>query len=245
MSITSAELIAYCSASRPTDDVSTTGGAIDALRRPVFTQFSSSAKLSLTSSASDTRNVTVTGRLAAGDYISETVALNGTTEVLSTNTYERILIVDAASTNSNTVTLKQGSGGSTIGTIPANERGVTAMFINSASSSSGSSTRYEKFFWKNTDGSLTLTSATITLTADPSSKITISLAGSLNDSATVANRTTSPGGSFSGVGVALNVANSQNLSSGAGQGVWVLQTLAQNDAALKSTFTTQLQGNTT
>lgn len=81
MSITAAELIAYASASLPTDDTSTTGGAIDATRRPVFTDISSAEKLDLASSAADTRNVTIVGRDSTGAVVQETIALNGTTPV--------------------------------------------------------------------------------------------------------------------------------------------------------------------
>jgi hypothetical protein len=247
MSILTTDLIAYGCASRPTDDVSTTGGAIDATTRPVFTQFGANAKLSLTSDGTDTRNVTITGRDAGGAYITETVALTNAVEVLSANTYERILsVIAASSSGTRTVTCKQGSGGSVIATIPVNEVGFYAMFINAASDPSVIKTRYEKLFWKNTNGSLTLTSSQVTLTADPSAVTQMGIAGSLNDSATVANRLAAPGGiTFVGTGVAQNVPNSQNLTSGAGIGVWIKQTLAAANAALRSTFTTQLSGNTT
>ena len=49
MSIAASDLILYDSANTPTDDTSTSGGAIDATSRPVMTQFTSGAKLSLTS----------------------------------------------------------------------------------------------------------------------------------------------------------------------------------------------------
>ncbi len=244
MAILSTELICFGCASRPTDDTSTTGGAIDTTLRPVFTQFGASAVLALVSDGADTRNVDITGRNAAGELVSETKALNGTTEVLSTNTYERILSVIAQTTSgTRVVTLKQGSGGSTIGTIPLNEKGVYALFINSKTPASSSTIRYEKIFWKNTNGTLTLTSAQVTLTADPSSKIRIGVAASLNDTATVSNRVTSPGVTFVDDSVAQNVPNSQNLTAGAAIGTWIEQTLASADSPVKSTFTTQLSGN--
>jgi hypothetical protein len=246
MSIVAAELIAYGPASIATDDVSTTGGAIDATRRPVFTQFSSGAKLSLTSDGADARNVTIVGRDATGAVLTETVALNGTSEVLSTNTYERIQSVNAASSSgSRTVTLKQGTGGSTIATIPVNEVGVFMMFQNSFSTGSPQ-VRYEKLFWKNTNGSLTLTSSTMTLTADPATIMQIGTHTSVDDTATIANRLAVPAGvSFVGLNTAQNIPGGGNLASGSKIGIWIQQTLASNAAAQKNTFTTQLQGNTT
>lgn len=245
MSIASTDLILYGPASTPEDDTSTEGGAIDATRRPEFTQFSGSAVLSMISDGADTRNITIEGRLVTGVYDTEVVALTGAVEVLSTKTWERILRVTAASTSaSRTITLKQGAAGTTIATIPVNEKEVYALFINSASDPSVIKIRYEKVFWKNTHGTLTLTTSTVTLTADPSAKIFIGLATSVNDTGTVTDRTTAPGGvSFVDDSVAQSVPGGGNLAAGDRIGVWVRQTLAAGNAALKTTFTTQLAGN--
>lgn len=245
MSITAAELIAYASANLPTDDVSTTGGAIDATRRPVFTQFSSSAKVSLTSDGTDTRNVTITGRDATGAVVSEVVALTSAVEVLSVNTYERLQSVNiASSSGTRTVTVKQGAGGTTITTIPVNEVGFYMLFQNAASSTTGSKLRYEKFFIKNTDSTLTLTSSVMQGTADPAAVTSWGCAPSVSDSATVANRLSAPASvTFVAVSVAQNVPGG-NIAAAAAIGIWVLQTLATNNAAVRNTFTTQLTGNT-
>jgi hypothetical protein len=244
MPITSSDLVLYNSANMPTDDTSTSGGAIDTLRRPVFTQMTANAQLALVSSGSDTRQVTITGRRADGTYTSETVTLNGTTEVLTTNTYERLLRAEASATHaSNTITIRQGSGGSTLATIPPNERGVTAMFINSASESSAVN-RYEKVFFRNNHASLTLQSAKVTLTADPASKIFIGLATSKDDSGSVTNRRTAPSGiTFVDDNVAVDVPGG-TLEAGSAIGVWVRQSLAANDSPVRSTFTLQVSGTT-
>lgn len=245
MSILATELIAYGSASRPTDDTSTTGGAIDAKARPVFTQFTANAKLALIStSASDTGNVTIVGRDAGGAVVSETIALTGTTEKLSTNTYERIQSVTTAADMVGTLSLKQGTGGTVIATIPVGERNVHALFLNSSSGAS-IATRYEKIFWYNKNATLTLNTAAVMLTADPSAKIKIGLATAKGDSVTVANRTTAPGSvTFVDDSVSQSIPGG-TLEAVTGIGVWIQQTLAANDAPLKSTFTTQLSGTTT
>jgi hypothetical protein len=260
MSITSAELICYAAANRPSDDVSTTGGGIDASGaagapgvRPVFTQFSAPAKLSLTSDGTDTRNVTITGRDSTGAFITEVVALTSAVEVLSVNTYERILIVNIASSSATrTVTLKQGTGGSVIATIPINEVGVCAMFINSASDPSGSKVRYEKLFWKNTDSTLTLTSSTITLTTDSPDDAAhdnfFAVETSVNDTESVANRLTAPTNISAWTdlngSVTVPSGGSGNLAAGAVIGVWIRNTLTTSASAVKGSFTTQLAGNT-
>lgn len=244
MSILTTELIAYASASHPSDDTSTTGGAIDTNIRAEFTQFASAAKLALISDGADTRSVDVVGRLATGVLTSETVVLTGAVEVLSTNTYERILSVVAQTTSaSRTVTAKQGSGGTTIGTINLNEKGFTAFFVTSFSTT-GTQTRYEKLFMKNTNATLTLTTAIVTLTADPSARIRIGLATSVDDTGTTTNRLTAPGGvSFVDDNIDQNVPGGGNLAAASRIGVWVEQALQASDAAFKSTFTTRLQGN--
>lgn len=250
MSITSAELIGYGAASRPIDDVSTTGGAIDIQDRPVFTQLGSNAALEcLSANAGDTtQTLTVTGRDATGTYSTSTAALNGTSiiQLSPATVFERVLTAHLSGTAAGVVTLRKTSAGSTIGTIPVGELGFFAMFINSFSSGSGQ-LRYEKMFFKNTDGTLTLTSSTVTLTADPVGGVfTAGVAASLSDTATIANRLAAPGGiSFAAFNVAQNVPNSGNLTAGSGIGVWILQTLGINQAPAKNTFTVSLSGNTT
>jgi hypothetical protein len=245
MSILATELIAYGSASLPTDDTSTSGGAIDGTRRPVFTQLTANAVIAAVSDGADTRTLTVTGRNAAGAVVSDSGALTGATEKVLTVTFERVQKIEMGTTDAaRTVTVKQGSGGTTIATIPPNEIGFYALFLNSSSAAS-TQTRYEKIFWKNTNGTLTLNSAQVTLTADPASKINIGLATAINDTGSVANRTTAPASvTFVGLSTAQNVPGGV-LAAGDKIGVWIKQSLASNDAAQKNTFTTQLNGTST
>jgi hypothetical protein len=83
-----------------------------------LTAWSAAAKVSLTSSGSDTRNVVIYGEVA-GVYTAETVALTSTSEVLSTNTFDlgRVFMIVPATTDTTTVTIKQGTGGTTRGAI--------------------------------------------------------------------------------------------------------------------------------
>lgn len=247
MSILASELIAYSSVSRPQDDSSTSGGVIDAQVRPTYTQFTANAVLALVSSSpGDTRQVTVIGRLPTGVLTTENVNLNGTNEVLSTNTYERILSVLAASiTGGVTVSAKQGSGGTTRGTIASAEKGFQALFINSASDPDDPVDRYEKINIKNTNtGGLTLTSSVLTLTADPQDRIEIGV-GSVSGANSVANRLAAPGGvSFVDDGVDINVPSGQNIPASEWVEVWCKQALLAGDSAFKNTFTVRLTGNT-
>jgi len=245
MSIAAASLVRFSSANEPTDDVSTTGGAIDTTSRPELTQFTAAAKLALISDGADVRNATITGRDAAGNVISETKALTNAVEVLSTNTYERIQsVVLSAGDAARTVTLKQGTGGTTIGTITPNEKTRHIRFRNSASAGT-QKIRYEKDFWRNGDGALALLSPSVVLTADPAAKIRIGVAATYGDTATIANRLTAPAGiTFVDDGVTPTMPTG-SIAAGSAIGVWIEETLAINDTAQKSTYTTQLSGQST
>lgn len=244
MSILTTELIPYGSANRPSDDATLTGGAIDTTDRPDFTQFTANATPAIISDGADTRNVTIQGRLATGVVASETKALTGAVEVVFATTFERLLTITIASPDaSRTVSVRQGSGGTTRATIGPNETSRTAFFRQSFSAA-GVLNRYEKMFWKNTNASLTLLNATVTLTADPDARITMGLATTKNDAATVANRLAAPAGVvFVDDNVAQNVPGS-TLEAASAIGTWLNETLPGSDPAHRTTFTTQLAGTT-
>ncbi len=244
MSITAADLVAYASANMPADDSSTSGGAIDTLRRIDFTQIAATDKIEAVSSAAGdtTQTITLTGRKADGSIVSETLSLNGTTAVATTNNYERLLKAELSATCTGNVTVRRQTGPSTLRIIPAGERGFMAIFRQLASDPSVQKDYYCKFFWKNT-ATLALTSAVVKENADPDNRITHALAASLDDSGSVANRVTSPGLTFSNAD--KNVPNAQNLSAGSAIGVWLNLTLPAADAAHRTTYTSELAGQTT
>jgi len=247
VSIVAADLVFFAAANEPSDDSSTAGGAIDLLRRLDFTQIAANDDIeALSSAAGDTsQTLTITGRDAAGVLVSEIKTLNGTTAVIFSviGVIERVLKAELSATCAGTITVRRSVAGATIRTIPIGERGFMAPFRQLASDPSSQKDYYVKGFWKNTHGSLTLTSAVVKENADPSAVITHALAASLDDSATTANRITTPGLTFSGAD--KNVPNSQNLSFGSAIGTWLNLTLAAGAAALKTTYTTELAGQTT
>ncbi len=244
MPIVAADLIPYSPASVPEDDTSLTGGAIDLLTSSELVQLTGNSVCAVISDGADTRTVTITGRVPAGDIQTDAIVLNGTSEVVGPKTFERILkVVMSAGDGSRTVLVKEGSGGATKCTFEPNKTKRHILFYNSASEAS-QVIRYEKLFWKNTHGSLTLSEATMELTADPAAKIEMGVAASKDDTATIANRKAVPGGiSFVDDNVQQNVPN-QELLTGETIGVWIKQTLAAADTANKTTFTTELAGNT-
>jgi hypothetical protein len=245
MSIVASDLVAFASANMPSDDAATSGGAIDLLRRVDYTQMTVTETVRIVSSqAGDTtQTVTITGRKADGSLATEVLNLNGTTVVTSSNTYERLLKAEMSATATGIVTVARTTGPTTIRTIPVGERGFMAIFRQTASSTSGQVDNYCKFFWKNTNGSLALTSATVVENADPSSVITHALDAANDATTSTTNRVTTPGFTFNGS--AKNVPNSQVLASGSAIGVWLDLTLATNNAALRTTYTSEIDGQTT
>lgn len=246
MSIASSDLVAYAAASMPTADGSTVGGAIDPLIRIDFTQVSSAERIKfISSSSSDTQNVTLVGRTAAGVVTSETFALTGTSQVLSTASFERILSVTLASAAIGTVTVSGNTSITTFRTIPVGEKGFRAIFQQLASDPVSTKTYYGKFFWKNAHGTLTLTQAQILENADPSAVITHALDTALDASTSSASRVTAPSGPTGYASTAANVPNSQNLTAGSAIGVWLKLDLTAGNAALKTTYTSEIDGQTT
>lgn len=245
MSIVASDLVLYASAAVPADDTTDAGGAIDTLRRLDFTQIAATDKIEVkSSSAGDTtQTVTLRGRKADGTIVSEVLTLTGVTAVATTNNYERLLTAELSATCAGTVTVQRQTGPSTLRVIPIGERGFLAPFRELASDPSVQKDWYAKGFWKNTHGSLALTSAVVKENADPSGDVSFALAAALDDTATTADRTTSPGLTFNSTD--KNVPNSQNLSFGSAIGIWFNLTLAAGAAALKTTYTTELDGSTT
>ena len=245
MSILSSELQFWCAASMPLDDASTSGGAISTTIRPTLTQFSANAVAAAVSDGTDVRTVTVYGRNAAGALVNEVLTLTNAVEVVGAVTFERILrVVASATSGTRTVLVKQGSGGTTRATIGLNEQEIRALFYD-ATSSGSIKIHYEKVFIKNNNSTLTLTAAAITLTADPIARIRIAGATALDDTGSVANRLTLPGGlTFVDDSVAQSVPTGQ-IAAASRIGVWVELNLPANDPANKSTFTLQLAGSST
>ncbi len=85
--------------------------------------FGANAVVAVVSDGADTRQITVVGEDASGNKQSENLTLNGTTEVVGALTFSKLYGAYAASlSGSRTVTIRQGSGGTTRGTIAPNKK---------------------------------------------------------------------------------------------------------------------------
>ena len=233
-----ANLVFYASANVPDIDTGTAGGAIDSNRRLEFTPLVATDNIEVVSSAADTRQITIDGRLADGTFVSEAITLAGTTPQTSVNVFERILRAEmSGAAISQVVTVRRATGDTLIRQIPANELGFMAIFRRN----DAPGTFYQKGFWLNNHGSLTMTSAQVKEQADPVGRITFALAGSINDTGTVANRLTSPGLTFDNSDKAVP---GDQLAPGDRIGVWFKLTLPGGDPDHHSTYTTHLTGHT-
>lgn len=253
MPIVASDLVVYGSATMPNDDSTLNiGGAINTATRIVFTDIVATDQIEVISdNAGDTtQTCTIYGRNAAGELVSEGQTLNGITQVTFTTTFERVLRVTLSASATGTVTVRDQDTDTTIMSIESGVTEIRRPFYDAAADASGGSARdyYEKVFVKNNHGTLTLTSSTIAEQADPSGKVTFALEASLNGTDTNGagnNRQTV--GNLSGYtfdSTTKNVANSQNLTAGAAQGVWLKLSLAAGDAANNTTYTLRCSGNT-
>lgn len=97
-----------------TNDADTNQGNMSAL--------TANSQIAVVSDGADTRQVTIKGLSVSGTLTVETLTLNGTTEVLSTNTFSKVYLVYVSSLDaSRTITIKQGAGGAVRGTIGPNK----------------------------------------------------------------------------------------------------------------------------
>lgn len=251
MPIVATDIVAYGSASMPDDDTPTgIGGAISTAKRVVFTDISANDTVEMLSdNAGDTtQTVTIFGRNTAGEIVSEAETLNGTTVQTTTQQFERILKITMSATATGTVTVRKQSDDVTIATLESGITEIRRPFYNAAAEASGGSQRdyYEKVFFKNNHGTLTLTSATIAEQADPSTNVDFDLEASLDGSDTngAGNRQTHTGG-YTFDSSTKNVANSQNLTAGSAQGCWLRLRLPAGEASDNTTFTMRVNGQTT
>ncbi len=247
MAIVAADLLTYNAANRPEDDVATGGGGRDVDVRPGFTQLAATDDIEAVSAdAGDTtQTVTVDGRDDTGAFVVATALLNGLTPVVLTpaTQFERSLSIDMDADALGIVTVRRAGAAGDIYAIPIGERGASAFFIASASAA-GAVTRHDKYFWRNSHPTLTLTAATVELTADPASRIRQGIAATKDDTATITNRLAVPAGITFVDDSVTQAVPGDTLEALTDIGVWIEQALLAADSAIRSTFTEELAGNT-
>ncbi len=246
MPIAASDLKKYQSANMPENDTGTSGGAVTTTGILAnLVQASNTAPKAASSNAGDTMTLTITGRLASGAIDSEAIALTGTSQITFTKTFERILKAVLGSAPAGTVTIYMNDGTTSIVAIPAGKTSVRRLFYDAASEA-GETFRYEKEYWRNEHGTLTLNNAVLRLTDDAGEDAThdIQIGLESSGSQSVTNRKTAPG-SVSFVDENVDVSISGGLAALASVGLWVRLRLSASASAKKSTFTTELAGTTT
>ncbi len=245
MPIAASDLILYASVNTPEDDVATSGGAIDALRRLDFTQIAADDDVEvLSDSASDTtQNVEVDARNLAGAIVTESVGpLTGTTAIIfsTIGVIERILKCEMDATAVGNVELRRSVAGPSVRIIPIGERGFEIFFYDSASES-GSTIRYQKAFYLNNHGTLTLNNAQVQITADPEAVMDFALGTAKDDTETTTDRTVAPS-AVSAFNDTQKSVPGTTLEAASRIAVWIRMQLIADDTPKRNTFTLELTG---
>jgi len=251
MPVLDSDIVFYGAASMPDDDAPLAiGGAIDLTTRIAFEDIVATDQIEiLSSNAGDTtQTVTIHGRNAAGEVISDALSLNGTTLVLSALTFERVSKVVVSAAHAGNITIRDEGTDTEIMLIESGVLQVRTPFYHASAEDGGGAERkyYDKIFARNNHATLSLTSAVIIENADPSAKVAFALESTLNGSDTNGagnNRQVAPGG-YTFDSADKNVVNGQNHTAQAAQGIWLELTLAAGTAAAKSSWTVEEAGVT-
>jgi len=246
MSVVNTDLVIYTASDMPENNTSIVGGNINSGIRASFDDPSSSSPIIIySSSGTDTsQNLTLTGRGGGGTVISESLALNGTSNITSTYTYNRILTasLDAIAVGDITVS---GSTVNKITDIPVGESGFRRPFYDATASVDTSKTYYEKVFIKNNNTTTELTDAQVIESNNGlAAKISFGLEDTKKSNQTIANREAVPTGITGGFGAGPSGIMNNLLSTGDYQGVWLKLSVDANEASINSFYEVQVSGTT-
>lgn len=250
MPVLDSDIVVYGAQNHAEDDSSVQGGAIDTTVRLVFVDIDPAGTIEAVSdNAGDTtQDLTVVGLNAAGEVVTEQQTLNGTTPVAFSETIATILKATLSGAAAGNVTVREAGGGDTLMIFEPGLLQIRRPFYLAAAEASGGAQRkyYEKIFFRNNNASLSLTNAVISELSDPSGKIAFALETSLDGTGTSANRRTAPASGVTAFDSnPKNVANNQNHTAGAAQGVWLELTLDPGDPAQETSYTLRESGTTT
>ena len=246
MSVANTDLVVYIASGMPENNTSIVGGDINSGIRASFDDPSSSSTIIIySSSGTDTsQNLTLAGRADGGTIISESLALNGTSNVNSVYTYNRILTasLDAIAVGNITVS---GNDVNKITDIPVGESGFRRPFYDATASADTAKTYYEKVFIKNNSVTSDLSDAkALELDRGISAKISFGLEDTKKSNQTTANREAVPTGITGGFGAGPSGIMNDVLSPRDYQGVWLKLSVGSSEAAINSFYEVQVSGTT-
>jgi len=258
MAIADTDLEVIGCANHAETDSATQGGAIAKGKKINMTNITANDKIEiLSSSASDVdQQYDIVGKDAVGADLTENLLVTGVTPVVTAGTYERVnkVVKTVGSALVGTITIRNDAASETVGTLEPAASSVSGVDVDEIRKlyiglvvPGTTDAFYEKVFFYNGHATLTLTSAVIRLSdaSDPAgTDLKVALAATLDDTATTTNRLTTPGLSFVDNQIDVNVANSQNHTAGAGQGVWIENTVSDTALAQKALFNLRESGRT-
>lgn len=254
MSVVATDIVLYGSASMPESDSGAAGGAIDLTTRVVpdsaslFNTLEDTVDVVSDNAGDTTQTVTIYGRNAAGQQVSEELELAGTTPDTGATEFERIekIVVDGA--HAGTITVSKGTGGNKIVDIESGVLTIRRPFIGVSADAAGGSARtfYEKIFVRNNNADNALLSAQIAEETDAESQLEFAVEDAQDDSGTSTNRITAPAG-ITGDGFSSNAKSipGADLAPESAIGVWLKLALPAGDPATKTTYTLEISGSTT
>jgi len=179
MAVIAGDMQLYGAANMPEDDSSLVGGAIDLSTKVVHTAMTVTDTIDVNSDdAGDTDQVyTVHGYDASGSKVTEDLSLNGLSLVNGTQSFERItkIVKKSGSALAGTITFVEHTGATTIVTMEGSVDAAAGTEIDAvrtpyyglASDPDNTKTAYEKVFYRNNNGTTTLTDAIIRLMDGP------------------------------------------------------------------------------
>ncbi len=180
-------------------------------------------------------------RLTAGtgiNQIREIIGYIGSTKVAT--------VAFNWGTNSDATSVFRISQGCVFDKSPNEITQIRRPFYNAVAPTSGTRKYYDKLFFKNTHGTLSLTTAQVVEQADPTAKIAFGLAASKGDTGgNGAGNSRQVAPSAITFDSATKAVPTNTLAAGETIGVWVELSLAAGDSPQDNTYTTRLTGNTT
>ncbi len=113
------------------------GTANDADGSNELSALSVNSVIAVVSDGADTRQVTLVGEDAAGARATETLTLNGITEVVGVQIFSKLYLAYVSSTDAaRAITVRQGAGGTSRGTIGINKYS-TILYLNPTAKADG------------------------------------------------------------------------------------------------------------
>ncbi len=248
MGILSSDIVFYASQYMPKDDDYPSGGVINSGVRVVFNDIKTTGIIkAFSDNIADTQNLTVVGRNANGNIVSDTISLNGATPVSGSQIFERILLASVNNFSSGLITIREGYSNSGIGYIYPKESGFLRPFYNSISEACCGNNKvlYEKIFIKNNNSSYDFLGTTITeINSGVYSNITFGLEKSQKYNEEVFDRTTAPTGVTSYGNGPSGIPNF-HLGSKSYQGIWLKLDLPASTPASNDYYYLKIEGSST